>query len=226
MKIKTPFTKQRLRTHMTYNTWKYIVVIIASVFGWNLLYTTTAYRSPEHLRIDAYIQSASATNEGVDAFFKPLWEELVPDMETVTNVLLTSSTSEDAYANMQLSVYIMAGEGDIYILTTDDFKNYASQGAFINLAPYIENGMLNVDGIDVSAGYVATVDENNVPTGETLLYGIPAYTLNNFKTGMNIYNNNLVIAITGFSNNEENVVKFTNGLIQAGRVTEEAVPAQ
>lgn len=226
MKIKTPFTKMRLRNHMTYNSWKYLVVIIASVFGWNLLYTTTAYRSPENLRVDVYMQSSTATNEGVDAFFKPIWDECIPEMETVTNVLLTSSTSSDYYGTMQLSVYIMAGEGDIYMLCTEDFKNYASQGAFLDLTPFVESGELNIDGIDTSAGYVATVDENGIPTGETQFFGLPAYTLDGFRTGMNVHNRDLIIGVTAFNNNEENVIKFLNGLVQAGRVQETETPAQ
>jgi len=124
---------------------------------------------------------------------------------------------------MQLSVYIMAGEGDIYILTTDDFKQYAAQGAFIDLSSYIENGMLDVNGIDISAGYVAIVDSEGLPTGEKQLFGIPAYTLDGFKTNMNIYNNDLVIGITSFSHNEENTIKFANALIDACRTEETPV---
>ncbi|MBQ4552668.1 MAG: hypothetical protein IJA59_06935 [Clostridia bacterium] len=218
MKIKTPLSKEQVRTHLTYSSWKYIALIIASIFGWNLLYTMTAYRSPEHLRVDVYLQSGTAVDEVVDAYFKPVWDACVPDMETVDAVILTSTAAEDAYATMQLSVYIMAGEGDIYMLKTEDFKNYAAQGAFIDLTPYVENGMLNIDDIDVSAGYVAVVDDEGIPTGEKQFFGIPAYTLDGFKTGANIYNRDLVIGVTAFSNNEENVIKFLNGLIEASRV--------
>lgn len=221
MKIRTQLSKERIKTHFTYSSWKYIAVVLAAVFGWNLLYTMTAYRSPEHLRVDVYVQSGTAIDEVVEAFFKPVWDECVPDMETVDAVILTSSAAEDAYANMQLSVYIMAGEGDIYILNTADFKNYAAQGAFIDLTPYVENGMLNIDGIDTSAGYVATVDIDGIPTGEKQFFGIPAYTLDGMKSKAGIYNSDLVIAVTGFSHNEENVVKFLNGMIEASRTEAE-----
>lgn len=221
MKIKTPLSKERIRTHFAYSSWKYLTILLASIFGWNLLYTMTAYRSPEHLRIDVYVQSGTASDEAVDAFFKPVWDACVPDMETVDAILLTTSTTEDTYAVMQLSVYIMAGEGDIYILTTDDYKNYASQGAFIDLTSYVENGMLNIDGIDVSAGYVATVDEEGIPTGEKQFFGIPAYTLDGFRNA-GVNNRDLVMAVTGFSNNEENTIKFLNGLIEAARVEQTA----
>lgn len=219
MKIKTPFSKARLRTHVTYNSWKYLVVILASIFGWNILYTMTAYKSPEHLRIDTYIQGAATSDDTVAAFYKPIWEKYVPDMETITNVILTG-TSDDYYSNMQLSVYIMAGEGDIYMLTTQDFKKYAAQGAFIDLSHYIEEGLLQIGDMDLSAGYVATVDDEGLPTGDTQLFGIPAYTLDGFKSGMNVNNDNLIMGVTAFSHNEENTIKFLNGLIEAGLVQE------
>jgi len=215
MKIKTPLSKERIRTHLTYSSWKYIVIVLAAIFGWNILYTMTAYRSPENLRVDVYIQSGTADADNVNAFFKPIWEKEIPDMETVQSVILTSSASTDPYANMQLSVYIMASEGDIYILHASDFKSYAAQGAFIDLTPYVENGMLNVDGIDTAAGYVATVDEEGVPTGEKQFFGIPAKTLTGFKTEMGIYHDDLIIGVTTFSGNEENTVKFLNGLLNA-----------
>jgi len=216
MRIKTPLTKKSLRTHFTYNWWKYLAAVLASVFAWDLLYTTTAYRSPENLRVDLYIQTATVTEQSAADFLKPIWDEYVPDMETVNAVLL-SPTSQEYYGSMQLSIYIMAGEGDLYLLSSSDFKNYASQGAFLDLQPFIDDGRLNVEGIDLSAGYVALVDENGVPVGERKLYGIPLYELYGYVEGMGLDNRNLVVGMTTYNGNEENVISFLNGFIQAGR---------
>ncbi len=216
MKIKTPLTRARIRTHMTYHWWNYAAVVLASVFCWNLLYITTAYRSPEELRIDLYIQSPSVTEESAASFIDPIWKSTVPTMETVTSVLLSGST-EDYYANMQLSVYLMAAEGDLYLLCSSDFKSYAAQGVFVDLQPYVDQGLLDVDGLDLSAGYVAQVDEEGVPNGEMGLYGIPAYALNGLRSGMLLDNSDIVIGMTVFNGNEENVLAFLNGLIAAGR---------
>ena len=38
MKIKTPLTKQRLRTHFTYHFWKYLLAAALTVFCVNILY--------------------------------------------------------------------------------------------------------------------------------------------------------------------------------------------
>ena len=216
MKIKTPLDRERIKTHLTYHFWIYILVIVASIFGWNLLYTMTAYKSPEDKRIDLYIQSSTASQQSVEEFIKPIWEKCVPDMEVVDAVMLMSN-SQDYYSNMQLTVYIMAQEGDIYILNSYDYKTFASQGVFADLSPYVEGGQLNLDGIDLSSGYIALTDENGLPVGERKLLGIPLQSLYGYIDGMGMDNRDLMLGVTVFNGNESNVISFLNGFIEAGR---------
>ena len=217
MRIKTPITKARLRNHIAYHWWMYLLAVAASVFGWNLLYSATAYRSPQNLRVDVYIQGARATEDQVNAFLKPVWEAYVPEMETVSSVLLTTS-SQDYYGNMQLTVYIMANEGDIYLLSSNDFKSFASQGVFLDLQPFIDSGQLNAEGLDLSAGYVALVDDEGIAASERTLFGIPAHQLPGLQTGMGVDCQNTVLCVTAFNENEENVIRFLDGLLAAGRM--------
>lgn len=216
MKIKTAITRKKIRTHITYNFWKYILVIAAAIFGWDLLYSMTAYKSPEDKRIDLYIQSPLVTEQRAEAFFQPIWEERVPDMEVVDAIMLTSST-QDYYGSMQLTVYIMAQEGDIYMLSSSDFKSFASQGVFLDLQPAIDAGKLHVGDMDLSAGYVALIDDNGLPTGERKLFGIPAASLGGLAEGLGLDTRDLVISVTAFNGNEDNVIAFLDGLIAAGR---------
>lgn len=215
MKIKTPISGAKLRNHFTYHIWLYILVAVAAFFGSSLLYTVTAYRSPEDKRIDLYIQSATVSAESAEKFLQPIWEQYVPDMEVVDAVMLTIS-SQDYYGAMQLTTYVMAQEGDLYLLGTSDYKSFASQGLFIDLQPYIDAGKLHLDGIDLSAGYVAAVDENGLPVGERQLYGIPLYALYGYMD-MGLDNRDTVLGVTVYNGNEENVIAFLDGFIQAGR---------
>ena len=216
MKIKTAITRKKIRTHITYNFWKYILVIAAAIFGWDLLYSMTAYKSPEDKRIDLYIQSPLVTEQRAEAFFQPIWEERVPDMEVLDAIMLTSST-QDYYGSMQLTVYIMAQEGDIYMLSSSDFKSFASQGVFLDLQPAIDAGKLHVGDMDLSAGYVALIDDNGLPTGERQLFGIPAASLGGLAEGLGLDTRDLIISVTAFNGNEDNVIAFLDGLIAAGR---------
>ncbi len=217
MNIRTPVTKERLKTHFTYSLWKYLVVIACSLFCWSLVYAQTAYRSPQDKRIDVYVKSSTVTEELMDSFFEPIWKNVVPDMELVSGVtLLSTSDNTDYYSQMQLSVYIAAGEGDIYILPAADFKSFAAGGAFIALDNLVADGTIDVTGIDTASGRVTIADEDT-GTSETHLYGIPLDSLYGFIDGMQLDNRSMVAAIMVNNRNDENVIPFFNALIQAGR---------
>lgn len=224
MRIKTPINRETLKNHMTYSTWKYLVMAACVVFGWSLIYTTTAYRSPQDKRVDLYIQSATASADSVQAFIEPIWKEVIPEMETVSGIVLTPV--DDYTTSMQLMTYMAAGEGDIYFMTEQYFKSFASQGSFMELDGLVEDGTLQVDDVELSKGYVAYVeqyDENDRPVKTSRhLYGIPLDSFYGFMSGMQLDNRGLYAAIIVNNQNDENVIPFFNALLQAGRGEKEA----
>ncbi len=219
---KTPLTKDRLKDHLTYSGWKYLIMAAAVVFIWSMVYTQTAYRPPQEKRVDLYIKSGTTSSEIVDAFLEPIWKESVPEMESVSSVMLLAGSENDIYGTQQLGVYIYAGEGDIYILPKEDFKNYASLGVFIPLDDYVSQGVINAEGLDLSGGYIQRqLDDDDkgftVYEETPTLLGIPMDDLYGYMTGMQLDNRNMMMGITVFNQNEENVVKFMDAFIQAGR---------
>ena len=216
MSISTPITKEAIKTHFTYSSWKYLLLCACAIFGWSLIYTQTAYRSPQNKRIDVYIKSSTVTEDLMTSFFEPIWKDVVPEMELVSGTTLMASSSDDYYSQMQLTVYISAGDGDIYVLPSSDFKSFASSGAFLPLDDLVESGAIDVSGLDVSAGRVTVVDEE-AGTSETHLYGIPTDALYGYMDGLQLDNRGTVMAILYNNQNDENVIPFFNALIQAGR---------
>ena len=219
MKYCIPLTWKDIRNHLQYSFWKYLLIFVLSFGLWNLLYAQTAYRPPQDKRIDIYIQAAGADQDKVNEFLKPIWKASVPQEELVRAVLLISSGGEsDYYGNVQLTTYIAAGEGDIYMLTLQDFKRLAGQGAFIDLEPLINQGRLQVDQLSLEAGRVALTEINEIgdiyATGTTAQYGIPAFELYGFAADLQIDNRNLVLAIAVNSGNEEDSTTLMNALIQ------------
>ena len=214
MKITTAVTKERLRNHFTYYFWVYLLAAAGCIFGWNLLYTMTAYRPPEEKRIDLYIQGALDTQERTDLFLKEIWKTTVPDMETVETVYMLQN-SQDYYSNMQLTVYLMAREGDLYILSSSDFKSFASQGLFADLSPFIADGSLRTGDMDLSAGKVALVNDDGLPSAERTLFGIPVSGLKGLSAVLGPGSGDMMIGMTVFNGNQENVIAFLNGILQA-----------
>lgn len=222
MKLRVKKTWADFRHHLQYSILIYALMIVLSVALVSLIYTQTAYRSPQEKRIDVYIQSSIASQEAVNEYFKPIWESAVPDMELVNAVLLMSSGGEnDYYANMQLVTYIAAGEGDIYFLSSSDFKRFASQGAFVDLEDVIQQGLIDASGLELNSARVVEVetgaDGSVTALGGAKQFGIPASGLYKFATDLQIDNRDMVLAVAVNSMNEEPTIRFLNALIQATR---------
>ena len=164
-------TNQRIRNHFHYFWWQYAILLVAAIFGWNLIYTTTRYQSPEHLKIEWFYEGVT-TNETEDrtgAFLEQVTAELFPDMEEVTFSLVGM---DEQYGEMQLMIWSVAGQGDLYMLLEDSFFSLAANGVLVDLLPYVEDGTLDVEGIDLTTGYAQDSE-----TGKQVLIGIPTDSL-------------------------------------------------
>lgn len=207
MSIKTPLTARAVRNHFTYGSWKYLILVVAAIAGWNLLYTTTQYRPPEEKRVDIYLASAAADTEALNAWLEKIRLEAFPDMELLEASSILEGTDDDYAATMQLSTFIMAGDGDVFLLENDRFKNYATQGAMEPLDDYLASGGLTTGDLDLSKGYATLVD-----TGERHLYGIPADSLTGLEQ-FGVYTQGKTLSVLTRSGNKENAVKFIEYLL-------------
>ena len=219
MRIQTPINSKTVKHHFTYSAWKYALMAACVILGWSLIYTVTAYRSPQNKRIDLFVQSTTASAETINAFLEPIWKQAEPEMETVSAVVMPML--DETTASMQLFTYISAAEGDIYFLNEQYFKNYAAQGIFLPLEDLAAEGRLNLKDIDVTKGYVAHVeeyDENDRPLSTSLhLYGVPLDSFYGFMNGMQVDNRGLYAVIAINNMNDDHVIPFFNALLQAGR---------
>lgn len=214
MKLLTRTDKAAIRHHFLYSGWQYLVLVAASVFLWNLIYLWTAYRPPQDKRIDLYIQSATAMSEDVEAALFPIAKEKLPDLELLSVVMLSPAAQDDYYAMMRLSTYMAAQEGDIYLLEPDDFKRYAAQGIFVPLEPLIKSGAISQYPKDLSAGYVtlnpdpATESDAKPALQDKQLFGIPLREYDGMREKLNIDNRRLILAVTLWNQNDDNVIRF------------------
>ena len=210
--MKTPINAETLRHHFTYSWWKYVLVLIAGIFLVNLIFTVTTPRIPEDKRVDFYIYGLS-DSESLNAYMEKIRSEEMPDMEIMTSLTMFPN---DAYGPMQLMTYMSAQEGDVFLLTRDEFLSYASSGAFLPLEDDEElMGIFNEAGIDLRRGWRTLADSD-----ETHLYGIPADML----PGLNAlcYADNGFLTVTVYNGNQENVMKFLRILCRDMLIAPEA----
>ncbi len=204
MSLKMPITKRIIRNHFHYGFWKYLLLAVIALFGWNLLYTTTRYRPPEDKKVEFIAEAASMNGLDVQTLADTIHAQVMPEMEEVT---ASSITYDDTYGDMQLIVWVSAGQGDVYLLSKDRFTSLTQEEALLDLSPYLADGTLQTDGIDLSRGYAKNAD-----TGARELLGIPADSL----TGLAAYGlrtSDGVLCVLARNGNDEYSIKFVNYLL-------------
>ncbi|GHU69882.1 hypothetical protein AGMMS49992_01300 [Clostridia bacterium] len=212
--VRTPITKKRIRDHFTYSFWKYVLLVVVGVFGWNLIYSVTAYRPPKDKKVDVYICTSAVESEATDRLAE-LARPQFPDMEALNFLTIALGSSDDYYANMQLSTYVGAQEGDVYLLPADRFQAYAQSGLFMPLDEWLADGVIDARGIEPGSGRMILRDsDTGAPIdGEVAhVYGLPTESLYGmFDQGID--NRGLWIGVTAYSGNPENAAKMVDWLI-------------
>ena len=196
--MKTPVNRRTLKQHLTYNWWKYLLLLVIGVFGVDLLYTVTAPRIPADKKVDFYI-SGNVDTEKLEAYTERVRTQEMPNLETIQTVTLYM---DDQYGPMQLMTYIAAGEGDVYLLGRENFLSLASEDAFVPLETNPEL-METLSGVDLQRGW-----RKNTETGENHLYGIPQDKIPGLI--QYAYCENGFLCVLNSSKNEENALKFLN----------------
>lgn len=218
--MKTPVNAETLKHHFTYNWWKYLIALLAGTFLVNLLYTVTTPRIPEEKRVDFYIFGL-ANEQAVTEYMEQVRVSEMPDMEIMAPSVMMQ---DDTYGPMLLMAHIAAREGDVYLLSREDFLGYSSGGAFLPLEEDTElMAVFNEAGIDLRRGWRTLSEED-----ETHLYGIPIDVL----PGLNslCYAENGYLCVLSANGNDENVLKFLRilcrDMISIPEVTETAGESQ
>ena len=163
--MKTPITKERIRQHLTYSWWKYLLLAVAAVMGWSLFFTMTAPQTPENEKLDVYLY-AHGNRDPLDAYLLRLHNEDFPELKELN---IQWITPDDSQGLLVLSTHMMAGEGDLLLLPRTEFNNYAGIGLYQPLEEL--PGVLEAcerAGINLERAW-----RKNSDTGERHLYGIP-----------------------------------------------------
>ena len=114
---------------------------------------------------------------------------------------------------MQFSTYVAAQQGDVCLMPADEVEKLAADGAqyaFLELTPYVESGLIDTEGIDLTPGRMSTSD------GTEGLYAIPADTL----YGLLAYGNDpadSMLCILDYSGNDEHAAAVLGMIIDLGR---------
>lgn len=204
--------KKVISNHLTYSWWKYLILVIVCVLGVDIVFTTTAYRVPEDKKIELYMLNGYADGMAMHAELWPAFSDAYPEQEEllVQNINILSS---DMYAYMQFSTYVAAQQGDVCVMPVTEVKKLAAEGAegaFLELTPFVESGVIDPQDIDLTEGYMRSSE------GIEGLYAIPADSL----YGLLRYGTDpadSMLCIMAYNGNDEHAAAMVDMLIERYR---------
>ncbi len=204
MRLQMPITKQKINNHFQYGFWKYLLLVVIALAGWNLIYTSTRYQSPDNLKVEFYAESSGLSGEDLQTLADKIHEEVMPEMEEVTATLITY---DETYGDMQLVVWVSAAQGDVYLLSDDRFSSLVGSDALLDLKPYVDSGELDTSGLDLTGAYTT-----DATTGSTTLLGIPVEGLPKLAD-YGLVSSDAELCVLVNNGNDEYAIKFLNYLL-------------
>ncbi len=196
----TKLTKERLKVHFQYGKMIYIVIAIVAVMLADVLFTVTAYRSPDERKVDIYLVShnVDVTNaepyeqialEAGQAFERERDAAAGIDVESASYKptleavefygLVYDAYSENAmYDQQRYLMTLAAQEGDIFIVSRSMLEEMIEDGLAVDLTPYIESGVIDPgDRNLLKVTYPEFVEKDQPATGKECIYALQAETL-------------------------------------------------
>ena len=205
--MKTPITMARLQNHISYSWWKYALLALVAIFGWNIIYSMTAYRAPEEKKIVLGVYSYGS-DSNIMAYMEQVRLDLMPDMEEMEAMYIMP---DQAYGDMILTTRVAARDCDIYILPRTQFQNFASQGAYMPLEEVLPDLVADLEaaGVSLSRGNRA-----NEESGEKHQYAIPCAGLPGMSPMLQCDASDLYIGVFFETGTNENVLKFFDQFVR------------
>ena len=207
-------TKKRLKNHFAYSWWKYALAAVLSVMGVSLVFSATRYEPPADRQLTVYVLNDYTDAETMQADLWARIKEAHPEQEAlfVQNIDLTDSSN--IYAPMQFSTYVAAQQGDVFLIPYDEMLKIVAdspEDALVDLTAYIESGVIDVSGLDLSACTMKKLD------GTTGIYAVPADQLYGLRTAYYNDAKGSVLCIPIYSQNQDTAAEAIRILMELGK---------
>jgi len=172
----TRITKERLKNHLHYGKWIYILIAVVAWFAVDLVYTMTEYRPDRYHRVDVQLVGNSVMqDEALEEVALKAVQAVAPQdprLEEVNlyNIAYSGDATADMYGAQKYAVMLAEGSSSIYFVNRALMEDMVNQGGALPLDGYVESGALPRE----LAVTMPEVDEDDQPTGNSHVYAIDA----------------------------------------------------
>lgn len=206
----TGLTWARLKEHIRKYSPVYIAGIVIMLFVSNILYTSTAPRVPAENEVLIYLVDGVTDAEPLNDLAAQALETLQPSDATLQAVNLATvmySDPEDYNSQMLLMTRMVAGDGDVFLASSDAMQYIVNSEICLPLDEYLESGWM--DGLGLEPVY-ATDEE----TGETYVAGLSLDSLDVLTEWGVIYNEGACLVIAANGTNQETSMRVIEYMVR------------
>lgn len=179
----TKITREGLKNHLHYGKWIYIAIALVAFFVGEMAFTMTEYRPPKERKVDFEIVGAYINSDPVQQIADEILSDAAsidPTLEAIDiySIQYSGDPETDIYGAQKYTVMMAAQEGDLYLVNRELMEQIVAQGGAMPLDEFIDRGLIDVDGLDLSAVTLdEPVEEGAESTGKRHVYAIPASDL-------------------------------------------------
>jgi len=244
---KTKLTPERWKNHFHYGKYIYVAIIVVAAMLADVVFTMTAYRSPNARRVDIeFVGTYSEFLEEDAVFMRAALEagqayERMRDeaagidvnaedyevpLEVVEFLTLDyDPNGDDAYYGQQkYTVTLAAQEGDIFIVSRPLMNELVELELAVDLTPYIESGILDPGDRDMST---VTYDEyiEGQATGRQAIYAMSAAPMTGLLDEFYYVNGDKYMVIMTYCQNPDTAAAVMQYMMDEFTPTEEELAA-
>jgi len=192
-------TEKRIKNHLHYGKWYYIVAIIAVLVLVNLAYTITEPNYPKESTVVIMMYAGNADEEVIETWESEMLQLLPDDQREVE---LISTPPIDTTTQTVVVARIAAAEDDVLIVNSEDIAVYADQGAFLPLDEHMDLDKIFRMYPDVDWSQYKQRSES-LDDKEEHIYWLPLNMVKGFED-LGLKGDNLGIGILSNSVNADN----------------------
>lgn len=136
-------TKERLNDHLSYDWWKYIAILVASIFLWSLLFTMTSPRLTSDKKMELFFIMDGYDANGAERVRAKLYNYLPQDFVDLS--FFNYSASDEYTTSQVLTARISVREGDLYTFAYSDKADKNTFGAYVDRMLFVDFEKLIAD---------------------------------------------------------------------------------
>lgn len=157
-------TKERLNDHLSYDWWKYIAILVASIFFWSLIFTMTSPRLTSDKKMEVFFIVDGYDADGAERVHARLYDYLSQDF---VDLSFNSYSASDEYTTSQvLTARISIREGDLYVFAYSDKAKENTFGVYVDRDLFVDFETLIADAKAFGADVMSEEQFNELNAGK------------------------------------------------------------